>query len=45
MNKYFGPASAKQVDNMSDDECVKICRAKVSGIMGEDRAKEFDQII
>jgi len=44
MLKYFGPALAKSVDDMSEDECVAKCRAKVAGIMGEDKAKEFDNI-
>lgn len=45
MLKYFGPASAKLVDSMGDDECVKVCRTKVAGFMGEDKAKEFDTIV
>lgn len=44
MSKFFGPASAAQVDSMSEDECVAKCRAKVAGLLGEDKAKEFDNI-
>lgn len=44
MQKFFGPASAAQVDAMGEDECVAKCRAKVSGFIGEDKAKEFDKI-
>ncbi|MCL7474640.1 MAG: hypothetical protein M8352_01185 [ANME-2 cluster archaeon] len=44
MAKFFGPASAKIVDNMSEEECVNICRSKVKGILGEEKAKEFDKI-
>ena len=44
MKKYFGEASAAQVDAMSDDECVAKCKAKVAGFIGEDEAKAFDSI-
>ncbi len=44
MLKLFGAASAAQVDTMSEDECVAKCRAKVKGFLGEDKAKEFDNI-
>ncbi|MCK4928232.1 MAG: hypothetical protein KAR76_00705 [Methanosarcinales archaeon] len=44
MSKFFGPASSKVVDNMSEDECVAICREKVKGFLGEEKAKEFDNI-
>lgn len=44
MSKFFGPASAAQVDAMSEDECVAKCRAKVKGFLGEEKAKEFDSI-
>lgn len=44
MLKFFGPASAKSVDMMTEEECVAKCRAKVAGIMGEEKAKEFDKI-
>lgn len=44
MMKYFGPASANQVDAMSEDDCVAKCRAKVKGFLGEEKAKEFDSI-
>lgn len=43
MLKFFGPASARTVEDMSEDECIKICRGKVSALMGEERAKEFDK--
>lgn len=44
MEKFFGPASAKMVDSMSEEECVAKCRAKVAGFLGEEKAKEFDNI-
>ena len=44
MAKYFGATTAGLVDSMSEEECVKKCRAKVAGFLGEDKAKEFDSI-
>lgn len=44
MNKFFGPASAAMVDSMGEEECVEKCRTKVKGFLGEDKAKEFDEI-
>jgi len=44
MAKFFGPASAATVDNLSEDECVQKCRAKVFAFLGEEQAKEFDKI-
>ena len=44
MAKFFGPATAAVVDNMSEDECVAKCKAKVAAMLGEDQAKEFDSI-
>lgn len=44
MLKFFGPASAKLVDSMSEEDCVKKCREKVAAMIGEDKAKEFDKI-
>lgn len=44
MLKFFGPASAKLIDTMGEDECVAKCRTKVFGFFGEDKAKEFDLI-
>lgn len=44
MNKLFGPATAKWVDSLSEDECVAKCRAKTAGFLGEEKAKEFDKI-
>lgn len=41
MLKLFGPASAEQVDGMGD-EYLETCRAKVSLLLGEDVAKQFD---
>ena len=32
------------VNDMSEDECVKNCRSKVAGFLGEEKAKEFDSI-
>lgn len=44
MLKFFGPASAALVDNMSEEDCVQLCRKKVVGLLGEEKAKEFDNI-
>ncbi len=44
MSKFFGPASAKMVDAMSEDDCVKKCKDKVSAFLGDEKAKEFDKI-
>ena len=44
MAKFFGPASARLLDSIPEDEVVAKCRAKVSGLLGEDKAKEFDAI-
>lgn len=44
MAKFFGPASAAIVDSMSEEECVQKCREKVASFLGEEKAKEFDNI-
>ena len=44
MTKFFGPASATLVDNMSEEECVSQCREKVKAFLGEEKAKEFDDV-
>lgn len=44
MAKFFGPATAAQVDSMTEDECVAKCKAKVNGFLGPEKAKEFDSI-
>ena len=44
MKKFFGEATAATVDSMTEEECVEKCRAKVVGFLGEDKAKEFDNI-
>ncbi len=44
MGNLFGPASAKLVANMSEDDCVGKCREKVATFFGEDKAMEFDSI-
>lgn len=43
MRKFFGEASAEQVDGMGDD-FIATCRSKVAQLLGEDLAKEFDTI-
>ena len=45
----FGPASAKQVDTwlgsgMSDAEVVSKARAKISGLLGDEKAKALDSV-
>lgn len=42
MGKFFGPASAKLVDNMSEEDCIGKCRAKVEAFLGVEKANEFD---
>jgi hypothetical protein len=44
MLKFFGPASANLVDSMTEEECVAICKLKVSKLLGEKSAAEFDNI-
>ncbi|MDD1729356.1 MAG: hypothetical protein LUQ50_09835 [Methanospirillum sp.] len=44
MGSIFGPASAKLVLTMSEDNCVERCREKVAAFFGEEKAKEFDSI-
>ncbi len=44
MLKYFGPNSAKQVELMKEEECLSICRQKVSAFLGNEKAKVFDNI-
>ena len=44
MEKFFGPATAALVDNMSEDEVVEKCKAKVLAMLGPEQAKEFDNI-
>jgi len=44
MTKFFGPASAASVELMSEDDCVAKCRVKVAGFLGDEKAKEFDNI-
>jgi len=45
MKQCFGEASANTVDDMGDEDCVAKCRAKISGFLGEDKAKEFDAFV
>ena len=44
MLKFFGPASASLVDDMTEEEVVEKCRKKVNGLLGPEKAKEFDNI-
>lgn len=44
MLKFFGPASANLVDYMTEEGCVAECKKKVEGMLGPDKAKEFDNI-
>ncbi len=44
MKDFFGEATAKQVDFMSEDDCVQKCKAKVLGFLGPEKAKQFDSI-
>jgi hypothetical protein len=38
MMESFGPASARLVENMTEEECVGICRKKVATFLGEEKA-------
>ena len=44
MLKNFGPNTAAQVDSMNEDEVLEKCRKKTLAFLGEDKAKEFDNI-
>ena len=44
MEKFFGAASAAIVDNMTEEECVEKCKAKVKGFLGDEKAKVFDNM-
>lgn len=44
MEKFFGPATAKLVDEMSEEEVVQKCKDKVKAFLGEEKAKVFDSI-
>ena len=44
MTRFFGQATGALVDDMSEEECVAKCRAKVAAFLGEEKAKEFDAI-
>ena len=44
MGNLFGLASANLVDSMSEEECVEKCKAKVTAMLGPDKAKVFDSI-
>jgi len=44
MAKLFGPSSAAIVDSMTEEDCVEKCKTKVTAMMGETEAKEFDSI-
>ena len=45
MLKFFGPNTVKMVDLMTEEECISKCRAKITGFLGEDKAKIFDSIV
>lgn len=45
MAKFFGPATANMVDQMTEDDCVEKCKEKVKSFLGEEKAKEFDSIV
>ncbi|MFP4424656.1 MAG: hypothetical protein ACLFP2_05530 [Candidatus Woesearchaeota archaeon] len=42
MGRLFGEASAAQVDNMAEENCVEQCKRKVTDFLGSSIAdKEF----
>lgn len=44
MGKFFGPATALKVDSISEEDCVVKCRTMTLGFLGNEKAKEFDNI-
>jgi hypothetical protein len=44
MGKLFGPATAKLVDTLTEEEVVDYCKKKVTGLLGAEKAKMFDGI-
>lgn len=46
MGRIFGPATGELVLSMSepDDEIISDCRRKTVALLGEAKAKEFDNI-
>ncbi|MGY0216101.1 hypothetical protein ACWJJH_01810 [Endozoicomonadaceae bacterium StTr2] len=44
MLELFGPASAAGVDDMTEEECVEKCRAKVKALLGNRQAERFDHL-
>ena len=44
MTKFFGLQVAKVVDSMSEEDCVARCKARVKGFLGDEAAREFDNI-
>jgi hypothetical protein len=45
MLRLFGPVTAKAVNKMTEDNCVRLCKKKVTHLLGEHRAEEFNEII
>lgn len=44
MIEYFGDSIVDSIDQMTEENCVSLCRAKVVGLIGEKGAQAFDKI-
>ena len=44
MSNFFGPATEKMVDYMTEEDCFDRCRERVRVFMGEEKAEEFDKL-
>ncbi|MCL7412295.1 MAG: hypothetical protein M8353_01580 [ANME-2 cluster archaeon] len=44
MQDLFGPASARVLDTVPEDKVVEVCKSKVAGLLGNEKAAIFDRI-
>lgn len=44
MGTLFGPATAKWVEKLSEEEVLEKCRTKTAALLGSEKAKAFDNI-
>ena len=44
MLRLFGPATARKVDDMTEENCVEKCRKITKDFLGEKQAAQFDEI-
>ena len=45
MGRLFGPATESIINQMTEENCIELCRARVLKFLGEQKAKEFDEFI